>query len=241
MSSFPPALDHGHPVEVFPDLFMVTGSMETVLNAADWKFSRNMIIVRQDGELTLINTIRLDQAGLEALNQLGSVEHVMRLGALHGRDDAFYKHTFNAKLWATEGVNIDDSTSIDFNLHEGGGCPLSDGSVFTFRTTNLPESILHLDRHGGILVACDALQNWETDDAYFSDSSRLMMADLGFFKQANFGPLWRQVNEPSEDDFLRLEELTFDHVLCAHGQPLLGGAKQAFSARRQEVFRTSPA
>lgn len=241
MSSFPPALDHSMPIEVFPDLFMVTGAMETVLNAADWKFSRNMIIARQERDLTLINTIRLDPEGLEALNELGTVKHVLRLGALHGRDDGFYKHTFNAKVWAPEGVNSDTSASIDYVLYEGCECPLNDGSVFSFRTTALPESILHLDRHGGILIACDALQNWESADLFFSDDSRILMAELGYFKRANYGPLWRQLNEPSEQDFLRLEELSFDHVLCGHGQPLLGGAKAAFSARRKEVFQTNAA
>lgn len=241
MIPFPPALGHGLPVEVFPNIFMVTGSMETVLNAADWSFSRNMVIVRQEGELTLVNTIRLDPEGLEALNGLGTVRHVLRLGALHGRDDGFYQHTFGAKLWAPEGVNTESSLTVDHRLREGCACPLQDGSIFGFRTSKLPELILHLDRHGGILISCDALQNWERADPYFSEETRLLMADLGYFQRANFGPLWRSLNDPSEEDFLRLEELSFDHVLCGHGQPLLGGAKAAFTSRRMQVYQAGDA
>jgi hypothetical protein len=236
MTHFPPALEHSMPVEVFPNLFLITGAMETVINDTDWKFSRNMIIVRQGEDLILINTIRLDSAGLEALSQLGNVRHIFRLGALHGRDDAFYKHTFDAKLWAPEGVLVDENININHFLTDDCECALDDSRVFCFRTTQLPESILHIDRHGGILIACDALQNWESPDQYFSEASLRIMSDLGYFQRANYGPLWKNLNQPAEEDFLRLEELSFDHVLCGHGRPLLGGAKMAFAKRREEAF-----
>ena len=48
-----------------------------------------MAIVRDGGSLTLINTVRLDEAGLEAMDALGAVGDIVMLGASHGRDDAF--------------------------------------------------------------------------------------------------------------------------------------------------------
>jgi hypothetical protein len=38
-----------------------------------------------------------------------------------------------------------------------------------------------MDRDGGILVACDSLQNLVTPDKYSSDQSRQMMREMGFF------------------------------------------------------------
>ena len=40
MPSFPPALAHNAIEEILPDLFFVSGAMETVLMDLDWQFSR---------------------------------------------------------------------------------------------------------------------------------------------------------------------------------------------------------
>ena len=100
----------------------------------------------------------------------------------------------------------------------------------------MPECILHVDRAGGILVACDALQNLQAPDEYFSDQSRQMMQEMGFFQPANLGPVWVQVNEPKARDFVRLQELSFRHALCGHGPPLRDTAKEAYAARFQRAF-----
>jgi hypothetical protein len=64
MDQFPPALPHGQLEQIFPDIFFVTGTMQTVLMNARRQFSRNMTVVRDGNALTLINSIRLDGAGL---------------------------------------------------------------------------------------------------------------------------------------------------------------------------------
>ncbi|MEO9588204.1 MAG: hypothetical protein ABJG23_12665, partial [Marinobacter sp.] len=73
MPSFPPALAHNAIEEILPDLFFVSGAMETVLMDLDWQFSRNMTIVRDGERLILINTVRLDDDGLAELDRLGKV------------------------------------------------------------------------------------------------------------------------------------------------------------------------
>jgi hypothetical protein len=45
-----------------------------------------------------------------------------------------------------------------------------------------------------------------------------------------------QANEPKADDFARLRQLSFRHVLCGHGEPLRDEAKDAFSSRIAKVF-----
>ena len=90
MAQFPPALPHGPIEEVFPDVFFVSGAMETVLQGMEWKFSRNMTVVREGDRLIIINSVRLSDEGLAELDRLGRVTDVVRLGSLHGRDDPFY-------------------------------------------------------------------------------------------------------------------------------------------------------
>ncbi len=236
MGELPLALPHGRIEEVFPDVFFVTGAMKTVLLGAHWHFSRNMTIVRDGGALTLINTVRLDEPGLDELNKLGKVANVVKIGSLHGRDDAFYVARYGAKFWAARGMKDEHGLLPDKELVPGGETPFAGCSIFTFRSTKLPELILWIDRAGGILVAADALQNWVSPNEFFSDKSRAMMTEMGFFQPANLGPLWLQVNEPKADDFARLRQLPFRHVLCGHGEPLRDEAKEAFSARIAKVF-----
>ena len=85
-----PALPHGSLAQVFDDVWFVTGTSRPTFMGMQWQYSRNMTVVRTGDELTLVNTVRLDDAGLTALDRLGRVRHVIKLGAFHGMDDAFY-------------------------------------------------------------------------------------------------------------------------------------------------------
>jgi hypothetical protein len=231
-----PALPHGRFEEVFPDVFFVTGTMKTSLMNADWQFSRNMTVVRDGDTLTLINSIRLGDAGLAQLDALGHVANVVKIGSLHGRDDAFYRARYGAMFWALPGMTHENGLVADRELTPDGEMPFTGCGAFVFRTTKLPECILRIDRAGGILVACDSLQNWLAPDEFFSDESRRMMTEMGFFQPANLGPLWMKINEPQGQDFVRLRELSFRHALCGHGAPLRDTAKEAYGARFQRVF-----
>lgn len=236
MSQFPKALPHGPIEEVFPDVFFVTGAMETVLQNMDWRFSRNMVVVREGDRLVVVNSVRLTDEGHEALDGLGKVTDVVRLGSMHGRDDPFYVDRYDANYWTMPGMTHETGLAADQYLLPDGAMPLSDATVFEFRTSKMPEGILRLDRSGGILIACDALQNWLAPDEYFSDASRELMQGMGFFTPANLGPVWMQAAEPEAEDFARLSELSFSHALCGHGEPLRDKAKASYSATFKRVF-----
>jgi hypothetical protein len=236
MHDLSPAMPHGPIQEVFSDVFFVTGTMVGVFGGATWQFSRNMTVVREGDRLTLINTVRLDDAGLAALERLGKVTNVVRLGSLHGQDDAFYVARYGATLWALPGMSHQGGLTTGKELTPGGEMPVADATLFDFRATKLPEGILRLDRDGGIVIACDSLQNWIAPDEFFSAESRKTMTDMGFFQEANIGPVWIQVNEPQASDFARLKEVSFRHALCGHGAPLRDTAGEAFAGRFQRAF-----
>lgn len=236
MVQFPPALSHGGIEEVFPDVFFVSGAMETVLQEMDWKFSRNMTVVRDGERLIIVNSVRLDDEGLAVLDRLGRVTDVVRLGALHGRDDPFYVERYAAEYWAMPGMAHETGLQATRTLTPEGPLPISDATLFAFRSTRIPEGILRLERAGGILIACDALQNWLAPDEYFSDSSRELMQQMGFFTPANLGPVWVQRAEPAAEDFARLKAVPFKHALCGHGQPLRDTAHEDYSATFKHTF-----
>lgn len=64
------------------------------------RFGRSMTVIRDRGALALVNTMRLDAAGLAQLDELGHVEHIAKLGFFHGRDDAFYADRCGTTVWA---------------------------------------------------------------------------------------------------------------------------------------------
>jgi hypothetical protein len=236
MDQFPPALSHGNIEEVFPDVFFVSGAMETVLQGIDWKFSRNMTVVRDGERLTIVNSVRLDETGLAELDRLGRVTDVVRLGSLHGRDDPFYVDHYSAEYWVMPGMEHETGLKATRTLIPGDPLPISDASLFDFRTAQIPEGILHLNRAGGILIACDALQNWLAPDEHFSDSSQELMEQMGFFTPANLGPVWIQRATPKGEDFVRLKALMFKHALCGHGEPLRDTAHEDYSTTFNRMF-----
>ncbi|MDH4019488.1 MAG: hypothetical protein OEU84_07795 [Xanthomonadales bacterium] len=234
MSSYYSCLPHDEIREVFPDVFFVTGTYSGDIGGASWRFSRNMTVVRDGNALSLINTVRLDDDGLKALESLGKVTNIIKIGSMHGVDDVFYKNRYDAKFWAMPGMQQELETDVE--LTADGEMPFSGASVFEFKTTKLPECILRLDREGGIMIACDALQNWLSPDDFFSDESRAMMQEMGFFTKANVGPVWMQFNEPEAEDFQRLKQIPFRHALTGHGEPLLETAHEDYSATFERLF-----
>ena len=230
MTNFSPQLPHGEIQEIFPDVFFVTGQVQPNFGGNTLNFSRNMVIVRSGKSLSLINTLRLDQAGLQRLDSLGNVENIVKLGSFHGRDDAFYIDCYSVPFWAPQRMAHERGVHTDKELVLGATAPIPDATVFSFETSDVPESILHLTRHDGILITCDSLQNWTGPDEYFDEATATIMKAQGFSHPANIGPGWFNSAKPEHRDFLRLKELNFTHLLSAHGEPLFNDAYQAVSS-----------
>jgi hypothetical protein len=255
--NFPAALPHGDIKEVFDNVFFVTGTMRNEFFGSTWQFSRNMTVVRENGRLTLINSVRLNDAGLAELDALGKVTNVVQLGDMHGLDDQFYLDRYCTNHWVLPGMGVaEDSmviaegaegslvtaegstaaTTINKTLAVDGEMPFSDCSLFIFETTNRPESILRLDREGGIMIACDALQNWGEPDEFFDTETIEKMREMGFFAHAGVGPAWIHASEPKPEDFERLSKINFNHALCGHGTPVKNTAQADFAKTFNRMF-----
>ena len=73
-----PTRPHGSLTEVLPGLWFVTGTVG-MPGPLPVRFSRNMTVVRRSDKLVVVNSVRLDDAGLAALDKLGKVTDVIRL------------------------------------------------------------------------------------------------------------------------------------------------------------------
>jgi len=235
---FTPAWPHGDIQEIFPDVFFVTGTNKVQYEGSNIQTSRNMTIIRNGSELALINTVRLNDDGLKKLDQLGQVTHIVRIGAFHGRDDAFYRsHYPNAQLWALKGMTYENGLKPDQELTPEGDMPLPGCSLFVFETSNLPEGILHVDRDGGILISCDSIQNITTTDQFYSPETAKSFHDQGLVKPANISPIWLGATHAKASDFDKLlKTMRFRHLITAHGEPLLNTAYEQVSATVQRAL-----
>ena len=127
-----------------------------------------MTIVRQGDRLVLVNSVRLDEAGLAALDALGRVTGVMRLAGNHGMDDPFYKDRYAAKVWVVRGQRYTAGTKTgvpqpyftpDAEMDATTALPLAGAQLYVI-DSRPPEGILILEQHDGVAIAGDCLQHW---------------------------------------------------------------------------------
>ena len=234
--SYAPVTPHDAVEEIATDVYMVRGSVR--MNALA-RVTRNMAIIRHRGELNLVNPIRLDDDGEKQLRALGEVKRLLRLGPLHGLDDAYYVDRFGAELWAQGPSASYPEPKIAEQLSGDRPLPFPDAELFEFSGTLQPESLLLLRRDSGILLSCDSIQHYG-DYRHNALFARLMMPFIGFPKTTVVGPIWLKIMTPEggslKGEFERLLGLDFDCLLSAHGSLLASGAKQSVAAAVRKAF-----
>jgi hypothetical protein len=235
---FTPVWPHGDIQEVFTDVFFVTGTNKIHNEGVDIQTSRNMVVLCNGSELTLVNTVRLNEEGLKKLQSLGSVTHIVRIGAFHGRDDAFYRHQYpTAQLWTLKGMTYENGLKPDRDLTPEGTMPFPGCSVFVFETSTQLEGILHIGREDGILISCDSIQNITSTDEFYSLETAKSFQDQGLVKAANISSIWLGATQTNAVDFNRLlKTMSFRHLLTAHGEPLINTAYEQVASTVKRVF-----
>lgn len=241
---FPPAQPHGELRQILPDVYFVTGTVK-MPGAMPVRFSRNMTVIREGGRLVIVNSIRLGEAGLAALDALGKVTDVLRLAANHGLDDPFYAERYRAKVWAvkgqryTSGFNTsspDTYFTPDAEMDATTALPITGARLQVIRSQP-PEGLLLLPRDGGLIVSGDCLQNWAKKDEFFNGFGGVMLRIMGFMRPYNIGPGWLKQGKPPAEDLRAILEPRFANVLPAHGTPVIGNAADLF---RPAIDRVAP-
>jgi hypothetical protein len=213
---FPKVEPHGSIQEIFTDVYVVTGSVQF---KPLLRLPRNMIILRNGEELTLVNTVRLDESGEAALDALGLVKNIMKIG-FHGMDDDYYMDRYQPTRWSIADANGATANSSDVALSESTPLPVPQARAFLFRETVLPEAAILLERDGGLLITCDSVQHWAPHNL-MSPVAKLVTRLMGFQHPAQIGPPWRGKQTRAEGslrpDFERILELPFKHIIGGHG------------------------
>jgi hypothetical protein len=238
---YPKATPHTDIEEIAPDVFFVRS--KHAYTPGMLFLNRVMVIIRNKGELTLVNSVRLTEAGETELKKLGEPKRVIRLGSLHGRDDEYYKKVFNAELWAIGKSDTYPKPEIDKVLKDGDDLPFPDSYLFVFQGSKLPEGCLLVRKsEGGILICCDSLQHMADDRLYFNFPMTMISHMLGLFKTPTvIGGPWladaTREGESLQSEFERLLTLDFDQHIAAHGVVCKENAKAEVQVAFDYVFK----
>ena len=232
----PPVYPHDPIEEIQPEVFMVRGAIR--MNAL-LRITRNMAIVRHDGELTLVDPIRLSAVEEKRLEALGSVKRILRLGPFHGVDDAYYAHRYGAELWAPGASTAHPEPKPSLVWDESTPLPFPDARLFRFAGLKQAEGALLLSRGKGLLITCDSIQHYG-DYSHNNLPARIVMPFVGFPRTTLVGPIWLKLMTPPgaslEGEFRRLLGLDFDQLLTGHGTFLASGAHAACERAVDRAF-----
>lgn len=233
---YPPAYPHD-PIEMlYPGVYLAHGSIKM---GPGMRMNRNMIILQNGNELTLVNPVRLDEGGLSNLDRLGNVKYLLRLGDFHGLDDAFYLDRYKCEFWAQEGQDTYKEPTPTVIISSATESPVPNSEFFIFESARFPEAALLL-KDQKLLITTDSVQ-YHADWSYFTRITKFAFKLLGFKIGINIGPPWLKRVTPRggsmKSDFLKLLSLDFNKLVAAHGRPLTSGAKDALRSEVSRVFK----
>ena len=227
---------HDPAVEVFPNVFLVRGSLQ--MNPLT-RINRNMVILRNGTDLSILNSVRLSESGERELESLGTVRHVLRLGYFHGCDDRYYVERFGAEFWAPAKSRAEPGPTPSRIIEDAGDLPFPGARSVLFAESKYPEATIFLEQDNGILLTCDCLQYY-TDRRFNSLLARLILPLMGFPLRMLIGPMWLKAMTPENGsllpDFERILQLNFEHLIPAHGSVRNGSAKKAVSEAIGHAF-----
>ena len=93
--TYPKAYPYDDIVKLYSGVYLLHGSIKM---GPGMRMNRNMIILEEAGQVTLINPVRMNDDGLAELEKLGQVTRIMRLGDFHGLDDTFYLERYQCEF-----------------------------------------------------------------------------------------------------------------------------------------------
>jgi len=233
---YPPSYPHDEIKSLYPGVYLLHGSIKM---GPGIRMNRNMLILNNAGELTLVNPVRMSEEGLSSLEKLGSVKNILRLGDFHGLDDSFYLDRYKCEFWAQDGQDTYKFPQPTKLVSAKSESPFPNSEFFIFETAKYPEAALLLKNHG-LLITTDSVQ-YHADWSYFTWITKLVFKLMGFKVGINIGPPWLNRVTPKgnsmKSDFDKLLALDFDSIVAAHGLQLDSGAKEALNTEVNRVFR----
>lgn len=238
----PPVSANSGLEQVFPDVWTVRGSNH---QSSFVYIPVTMTVIRDSdtGDIAILNSMRVDDATVNAILDLAaptSKVHIVRLGAFHGKYDAWWCAEFPDRcvMWALPGHNIQDGARVD-KILSAQNAPLPGScTVFVFDFPK-PEAavVLHAPK---VAVFCDAIVNFSSFE-YCGILCRPLFWYLVYGCCHRPGDFYIQemTKVSSKEKFIseyeRFLALDFDSYISAHGPVVIGDAKRKIRERMKTI------
>lgn len=224
------------------DVWTVQGSMR--FKAVDIPATMTVLRDPESGDVAILNSLRLDNATCDAIVALarpGAKVHVVRLGACHGKFDAWWMNQYPERcvMWVLPGYKLQDGLRLDHVLAKDS-LPLADCSLFQFNLPKLEAAIWVQKKK--LVVFCDAVVNMNSFE-YCSFFFRPLFWWWGFYGSCH-GPDLFYANDMRKNmskesvaaDYGRLQELDFDNYTSGHGPAEIGDARRKIAEKITALF-----
>ena len=235
-SQYARAYKHEQIKPLLENVYWVHGSIKM---APAMYMNRNMVIIKEENMLYLINPIRLNEKEEQKLKMMGKVVAILRLGDFHGVDDQYYVDKFGCEFWCQKNQTSYPLPVADHCIASGVKPPIKNAEFFIFSTALYPESALLL-KDKKLLITTDSIQYW-TDWQHMSVLGKIVLWVMGFRRGLFIGKPWLRRVTPKggslKEDFDSLLALDFNHLIAAHGKPLFHDARQNVKSLINTTFR----
>jgi len=223
MKNYFKQLPHQKITKNYENIYSLMGSMKLF---GIFKYSRNMVILKDGENLCLVNPVRLNEVEEKKLISMGKIHSILKLGRLHSIDVPYYMDKFSPKLWASSNDSFvqKHNYKIDIDLEETTSIPFLELQIYSFRTSRENEAVAYLPKDGGVLLACDALVNMKKIDPMANWLVRTLSKILP--EPTYIGPNWIKIMKPKKIDFDNILKFEFENMIPAHGPILKQKASQ---------------
>ena len=156
--------------------------------------------------------------GMEWFKERGAPAHVLMTNRLHDRHCQRFADAFGATIWCPRaGLHEFADGSLEVRPYDPGDELPGGVQALEVGVLCPDETALLLPIDAGVLAIADAIVRWE--------------GQLGFVPDRLLGDDPPAIKAGIRDAFRRLcQKYEFDHLLFAHGEPLIGGGKAALTA-----------
>jgi len=239
MDNFPKPYPLDGVEEVFANIFEFRTTNEEKQFGLTFRFPRNMHVIKEGDDLTIVNSARLDDDELKELEKLGSVKNLVSIGCRHGKDDAFYIDRYKPKFWVTKNMKYRCNKKPDVELTPGGEMPFSDCDICILKTVKNSEGILIINREGGILLTCDAiLANTQELGKQLKGVTAFLFKLSGVVSDLPPIPLtFRMDTKAKAEDYKPIKSINYIHLISAHGAAIKGDAKEKLEKSLQKTLK----
>jgi len=243
---YPPVHKKGNGplLKVYDDVYQVRGSADLIDIVGKPTVGRCMTIIVDDGELHIINSVRVKPETEAEMDKLGKIKHVYKLGWNHGMDDPYYVEKHGATFWAMPGMKGRMGVEPQKQLTEEAVLPIKGSKFFAFKACAKElEGAIWLERNGGMVVVCDTLTNYAAPWDGYSIAGKLAIKTIAGTFGSHLKPLRQDLVKRGGtakgfgEDIARLCDMKFDVMFSAHGWPLKPKADETVRKANADLLK----